>query len=124
MARWNPDDVRRLRKLYGMRTHAEVARLLGKSQREISAKAADLALAKNRGRFPGVLMPRWSKDELRLLRRLYPTTSNTEIARRLGRSVKSVSSKGAALGIKKTETRLETMGRENVRLRRDRGRGK
>ena len=39
------------------------------------------------------------------------------MAQLLGRSVKSVVSKAHDLGLKKSEKRLETMGRENVELR-------
>jgi hypothetical protein len=62
-------------------------------------------------------MPRWRNDELELLRRDYPVQSNLELARRLGRSVKSVVSKAHHLGLKKSSERLRSMGRENVSLR-------
>ena len=45
--------------------------------------------------------------------------SNLELARTLGRSVKSVVSKAHNLGLKKDRERLRQMGRENVRLRYD-----
>jgi DNA-binding CsgD family transcriptional regulator len=114
------DDVRTLRRLYGSRTNAEIAKILGKSRRAVQQRATNLALAKDKRHFPGGAMPRWSDDELRLLRKLYPTKSNTEIAKRLGRSVKSVSSKGCSMGLKKDDSRLAVMGRENVGHRRDR----
>jgi DNA-binding NarL/FixJ family response regulator len=62
-------------------------------------------------------MPRWNASELEVLRALYPTRSNLEIALELQRSVKSVVSKAHHLGLKKEIERLREMGRENVRLR-------
>ena len=62
-------------------------------------------------------MPRWTQEELDLLKREYATQSNLEIAQRLGRSVKSVVSKAHHLGLKKSTERLRDMGRENVSLR-------
>jgi len=61
--------------------------------------------------------PRWTKAEVTLLRRLYKTHSNAEIAKRLGRKVSSVVFKGHRLGLSKGIKRLREMGRENIRLR-------
>ena len=54
---------------------------------------------------------------LDILRRDYPVKSNLELARDLGRSVKSVVSKAHHMGLKKSSERLRNMGRENVSLR-------
>jgi len=43
--------------------------------------------------------------------------AGVELARRLGRSVKSVVSKAHNLGMKKSDDRLREMGRENVSVR-------
>lgn len=61
--------------------------------------------------------PRWTKEEVSLLRRLYRTHSNAEIAQILGRKVSSVVFKGHRLGLSKGARRLREMGRENIRLR-------
>ena len=63
--------------------------------------------------------PRWTKEEVSLLRRLYRTHSNAEIAQILGRKVSSVVFKGHRLGLSKGARRLREMGRENIRLRWD-----
>jgi len=62
-------------------------------------------------------MPRWTDEELDLLRDLYPRVPNLEIAQKLNRSVKSVVSKAHHLGLKKELERLQEMGRQNVSLR-------
>jgi hypothetical protein len=61
--------------------------------------------------------PRWSKEEIAILRRLYRTHSNAEIAQVLGRKVSSVVFKGHRLGLSKGIRRLKEMGRENIRKR-------
>ena len=61
--------------------------------------------------------PRWTREEVSLLRRLYRTHSNAEIAGILGRKVSSVVFKGHRLGLSKGARRLKEMGRENIRRR-------
>jgi hypothetical protein len=61
--------------------------------------------------------PRWTKEEVALLKRLYRTHSNAEIAGILGRKVSSVVFKGHRLGLAKGARRLRDMGRENIRKR-------
>jgi len=61
--------------------------------------------------------PRWTKEEVALLKRLYRTHSNAEIAGILGRKVSSVVFKGHRLGLAKGARRLKEMGQENNRRR-------
>ena len=61
--------------------------------------------------------PRWTKEEVALLKRLYRTHSNAEIAEILGRKVSSVVFKGHRLGLAKGARRLKEMGRENIARR-------
>jgi hypothetical protein len=61
--------------------------------------------------------PRWTREEVSLLRRLYRTHSNSEIAGILGRKVSSVVFKGHRLGLSKGARRLKEMGRENISRR-------
>jgi hypothetical protein len=61
--------------------------------------------------------PRWTREEVSLLRRLYRTNSNAEIAGILGRKVSSVVFKGHRLGLSKGARRLKEMGRENISRR-------
>ena len=61
--------------------------------------------------------PRWTKEEVSLLKRLYRIHSNAEIAGILGRKVSSVVFKGHRLGLAKGARRLKEMGRENIRRR-------
>jgi hypothetical protein len=61
--------------------------------------------------------PRWTRDEVSILKRLYRTQSNAEIARVLGRTVSSIVFKGYRLGLSKGIRRLKLMGRENINKR-------
>ncbi len=61
--------------------------------------------------------PRWTKEEISTLKRLYRSKSNANIARMLGRSVSSVVFKGYRLGLAKGIRRLKEMGRENINKR-------
>lgn len=63
------------------------------------------------------MRPRWTREEIAILKRLYRTHSNAEIAGVLGRKVSSVVFKGHRLGLSKGARRLKEMGRENIRLR-------
>jgi len=66
---------------------------------------------------PAQVRPRWTSDEVTLLKRLYRTHSNAEIAEIIGRKVSSVVFKGHRLGLSKGARRLKEMGRENIRHR-------
>ena len=54
---------------------------------------------------------RWSKDEVKLLKKIFRDTSNREVAEQLGRSISSVSAKASALGLRKTKKYLKSIGR-------------
>ncbi len=66
---------------------------------------------------PSRVRPRWTKEEVSILKRLYRKHSNAEIAQLLGRKVSSVVFKGHRLGLSKGVRRLREMGRENIRRR-------
>ena len=113
---------------FGTRSDEDLSIIYGRTLDRIQAEAARLCLSKDkaymRRKTSGnerTRMPRWTEPELQILRQLYPAESNLQIAQQLGRSVKSVVSKAHNLGLKKDKARLEEMGRQNVRLRYDRG---
>ena len=61
--------------------------------------------------------PRWTKEEVKVLKSMYRTHSNSEIAAQLGRKVSSVVFKGHLMGLSKGAARLKEMGKENIALR-------
>lgn len=114
-------QVQQLKLLYGRRTNRELARHFGVATSHIEDVARELALGKDKATFRGRRMPRWTHKQLATLIDLYPETDNLEIARRIGRTVKSISSKAHQLGLKKSCERLVRMGRQNLARRADRG---
>jgi hypothetical protein len=60
---------------------------------------------------------RWTAQEIKLLRKLYPSNSNQMISRQLRRPLSGVIAQAFHLGLRKTARRLATMGRENIELR-------
>lgn len=121
--KWTRQEVAELKRVYGTRTDEDLACIFSRSIESIRAKADALRLAKDKAfnrkqNGDGVTaMPRWEERELELLRELYPKTPNLEIARQLGRSVKSVVSKAHNMELRKDAERLQQMGRANVMLR-------
>jgi hypothetical protein len=122
---WTRAELRMLKGLHGSRSDEHLALALQRNAVDIHHKARELCLCKDKAfarrrvaRHGVTPMPRWQGADLELLRSLYPDHSNIEIARRLGRSVKSVLSKAGDLGLRKSSRHLQSMGRENVALRR------
>ena len=120
---WTSADLQVLKRLYGTRANSDLILILGRPESDIQEKAMALCLAKDKGfarranTRSTTRMPRWSASEIQHLSELYPLLPNLEIARQIGRSVKSVVSKAHDLGLKKTSARLQEMGRQNVGLR-------
>ena len=53
----------------------------------------------------------WSKSEVALLRKLFPSNPTTKVAARLGRSLDTVKKKASRMGLKKTKKYLKSLGR-------------
>jgi len=82
-----------------------------------SAVKANQGKKRAPSRVPALKRPRWTREEVLTLKRLYRTRSNAEIARVLGRTVSSIVFKGYRLGLSKGIRRLKEMGRENINRR-------
>ena len=123
--RWTREEIVRFKKIYGSRSDEDLAVIFGRNVEAVRRLATRCCLAKDKAyvkRLAGrgaTRMPRWSSEELDVLRKLYPSVSNLEIAKQLNRSVKSVVSKAHHIGLHKDAERLRAMGRENVSLRYD-----
>ncbi len=63
------------------------------------------------------IRPRWTKEEVKILRSMYKKSSNLEIAKVLGRKLSSVVFKGHRLGLSKGSARLKEMGKTNIAKR-------
>jgi len=53
----------------------------------------------------------WSRDEVKLLKKIFRNRSTREVAEQLGRSIPSVGAKASALGLRKTKKYLKSIGR-------------
>jgi len=120
---WTREEIARFKRIYGTRQDADLSRIFGRSEEEIRKLAQEHLLSKDKAfvrKLAGesaTRMPRWRTEELDAIRRDYPNQSNVELARRLGRSVKSIVSKANRLHLSKSADRLHEMGRENVSSR-------
>jgi hypothetical protein len=61
--------------------------------------------------------PRWTKEEVEVLKKMYRSHSNQEIAQALGRTASSVLFKGFYMGLCKGPKRLREMGISNIAKR-------
>jgi len=52
----------------------------------------------------------FSKEETKILKKMFPNTSTKDIAKKLNRKPKSVEAKASQLGLKKTTKYLKKMG--------------
>ncbi|MHC4538509.1 MAG: hypothetical protein ACYS74_01845 [Planctomycetota bacterium] len=53
----------------------------------------------------------WSKNEVVLLKKLFPSSPTAKVAARLGRSLDTVKKKASRMGLKKTKKYLKSLGR-------------
>jgi len=65
----------------------------------------------------GRKMPRWTMDQVAVLRLYYADADTAELAEFLGHSHGAARDKAHALGLRKSKAFLERMGRENIKSR-------
>jgi hypothetical protein len=53
----------------------------------------------------------WSKGDLNLLKRLFPATATSKIAKKIGRKTDAVKKKASRMGLKKSKAYLKRIGR-------------
>jgi len=102
---WTEAEVARLIKLYPKTRNRDLVVEFGRSVLGIIGKARGLGLKKDCAggyRWQQSLNPMpWSTEETNLLRRLFPTTPNEEIAERIGRSLDAIANKARKMGLRK-----------------------
>jgi hypothetical protein len=54
---------------------------------------------------------RWSTGDLNLLKRLFPATPTSRIAKKMGRKTDAVKKKASRMGLKKSKVYLRRIGR-------------
>lgn len=113
----NKEQLKRFRLLYSRRTDRDLALHFGIPESEVKNLARRYALGKDKHTFKGIKMPRWTEEEVARLCTLFPDMGNRDIAIRLGRSEKSVTSKANKLGLRKTEEHRRRVALENINSR-------
>ncbi len=53
----------------------------------------------------------WSKNEVSVLKKLFPNSPSAKVAAKLGRPVESVKKKASRMGLKKTKKYMKSLGR-------------
>ena len=53
----------------------------------------------------------WSKRDINLLKKLFPTTPTSRIAKKVGRKTDAVKKKASRMGLKKSKVYLRRIGR-------------
>ncbi len=53
----------------------------------------------------------WGKGDLNLLKRLFPVTATSKIAKKVGRKTDAVKKKASRMGLKKSKAYLKRIGR-------------
>jgi len=53
----------------------------------------------------------WSKDDVKLLRKLFPSSPTAEIAAKLGRPTDAVKKKASRMGLRKSKKYMKSLGR-------------
>jgi hypothetical protein len=61
-----------------------------------------------------LVRPRWTKEQVKTLRKMYANTPNADIAEVLNCSVSKVVFKAHRLGLHKSKARLRQMGIDNI----------
>ncbi len=96
---WSANEIKLLKKLYSSENTQSIADKLGRSSHSVVAvvdKARKIGLKK-----VGTA-PVWSKQELTLLKKLYPDNNVQDIANQLGRTITAVLTKAHRLGLRKS----------------------
>ncbi|PVX80030.1 hypothetical protein C7402_112217 [Paraburkholderia unamae] len=94
---YSVEDVRLIREGYGVVPLSELARSLGRSQSSVSFKVRSLGLTTDWRERRGCR--EWSEAEVQWLREMFPVMRTVDMARTIGRTVKSIGGKARKLGL-------------------------
>lgn len=118
---WTLYEIDELRERYPTTDTRQIARDMGRSTTGVQRKAQDLGLRKVVPQRGGSGR-RWSDDELAILREHYATMITDALAKKLGRSVRTVYAMAAELGLRKDRVTTDAMRSAAMRAKRDQAR--
>lgn len=124
---WTAKEIRALRRLYPNTVSKIIARKLGRTLSQVYGMAAELGLKKSAGFASRVTKAklargwrsfgtRWTKQQIAIVRKLYPHVKTATVAARCGHTMSSTYQMGKKLGLAKTEKYLASA--DACRLRR------
>ncbi len=97
---WSKEDIKILKKYFPHMSMQKVAERLGRATNSVGLKANKLGLKKTE-KFNTEVGNLWSQSDIKLLMKLYPKSSNQEIAEKVGHTIKSVTNKANNLRLHK-----------------------
>lgn len=123
--KWTPEDVTRLKCLWGTIPAQEIADILNRNVSCLRTKAYDLQLSKerkiaydNQGRRINLINSvaiAWSPQMIDDLRRMYPNTRNSELAEYFNVSIRTLTRKASQIGLSKAKEFTKEMSQEFLR---------
>ena len=115
---WTLYEIDELRERYPTTDTRQIARDMGRSITGVQRKAQDLGLRKVVPQRGGSFR-RWSDEDLEFLREHYATMITDALAKKLGRSVRTVYATAAELGLRKDRVTTDAMRSAAMRAKRD-----
>lgn len=115
---WTLYEIDELRERYPTTDTRQIARDMGRSITGVQRKAQDLGLRKVVPQRGGSFR-RWSDEDLEFLREHYATMITDTLAKKLGRSVRTVYATAAELGLRKDRVTTDAMRSAAMRAKRD-----
>ena len=90
-----------------MKTVSQLSIRRNKQYREVQLGERNDAMAKKK-----VTKGLWSKSEVALLKKLFPSNPTAKVAAKLGRSLDTVKKKASRMGLKKSKKYMKSLGRK------------
>lgn len=118
---WTLYEIDELRERYPTTDTRQIARDMERSTTSVQRKAQDLGLRKIVPQ-RGASFRRWSDEDLEFLREHYATMITDTLAKKLGRSVRTVYATAAELGLRKDRVTTDAMRSAAMRAKRDQAR--
>lgn len=119
---WTDEEKDYLRKVYPSMRAADIARVLGRTEKTIYVKARSLGLKKSREWFRQVCgkilvshIRKWTHEEDEYIRAHYPDEPAEDVAKVLGRTVNAVRKRAIDSHIRKSPEYMHTVRMENLR---------
>lgn len=121
---WAEDEVQFLIDNYSKYKNDELCEIMGRTSTSIEYKASNLKLYKDEEHHNRMLkenpIKSWSDEEIKYFVENYSDTSNEDLCKNLGRSLKSITCKASRLNlVKSQEHRSIQIGRRNKMVARD-----